>query len=134
MMDRIMTQIRFKRVLWTCPKCGQEDFEDRNMSGGQSYEHSCSVCLAKFNQSGTNMREYNGVICYTPEEYKTLKDEDLIKTKQVLVDKWLYEVKNPPPYIEPTPEELQAEIDAKQQEIDSLMARIEEAKTKIKEK
>jgi len=31
-MDRILTQIIFKKVLWTCPKCGQEDTEDFNVA------------------------------------------------------------------------------------------------------
>jgi len=123
-MDRITVQVRFSKAIWTCPKCGQEDFEDRNMSGGDSYEHTCSVCSYIFNQSCNQMREYNGSLNYTPEEYEVVKSEDIATAKQILVDKWLYDVKNPPAYVEPTKEELEAELVEKQIELDALQTRI----------
>ncbi len=125
MADRIRIQVIFRKVIWACPSCGQEDFEDRNMSGGDSYEHDCSNCSAHFNQSGPNMREYNGSVKYTPEEYEALKDGELATAKQALVDKWLYDVKNPPAYVEPTKEQLETEKTEKQAEVDALQARID---------
>ena len=48
-MDRIRIQIQFRKAIWTCPKCGQEDFEDFNIAGGNIYEHNCSKCNVWFN-------------------------------------------------------------------------------------
>lgn len=105
MADRIKTQIQFKKALWTCPTCGQEDLEDRPVGGGASYTHSCSKCLTKFNQSGSNMREYNGILTYTPEEYSILSEEKIAEDKQTAFDGWIYDIKNPQPYVEPSKED-----------------------------
>ena len=119
-MDRVRIQVQFKKFWWTCPKCGQEDYEDAKMEGGNTYEHTCSKCEERFNQSNTNLREYNGVINYTPEEYETLKSEDLSTEKSSRLGKWVYEVKNPPAYVEPTEEEINRMIADRQEEIDRL--------------
>ena len=121
-MDRIRVQIQFRRFLWTCPKCKKEDYEDRDMAGGQSYEHTCSACAAKFNQ--THMKEYNGCITYTPEEYEVIKEQDVAEKKQALVDKWVYDVKNPPPYVEPSREDLEKMLADKQAEVSELQTQI----------
>ncbi len=85
--DRVVVQVQFKKAIWTCPACGQEDIEDRPMGGGASYVHACSKCGNEFNQSGPNMKEYNGSINYTPEQYEKLKAEDLTaeKTKRLQI-------------------------------------------------
>jgi len=124
MADRIRVQVQYRKALWTCPSCKTEEWEDRPMEGGASYEHTCKECSAKFNQSCGNMKEYNGTVNYTPEEYETLKSEDLATAKQKPADDWLYSVKNPVPYVEPTKEQLEAEKEQKLQEVASLDARI----------
>ena len=123
-MDRIRIQRIFKRVLWTCPSCSQEDYEDRNMTGGNEYIHICSSCSKEFNQSCGAMREYNGCLSYTPEEYDTIKEEDVTTTKDTLVAEWVYKIKNPAPYVEPTKEQLEAELAEKQAEVDRLQEQI----------
>lgn len=123
-MDRIRVQVQYRKALWTCPSCKFEEWEDRPMDGGASYEHTCKECSAKFNQSGSNMREYNGSVHYSPEEYETLKSEDLATAKQKPADDWLYSVKNPPAYVEPTKAELEAQLAEKQAEVDKLTAEI----------
>lgn len=130
MADRVNVQVQFKKAVWTCPACGQEDIEDRPMEGGASYVHTCSKCGKEFNQSGPNMREYNGSINYTPEQYEALKSEDLAVEKKKRCDDWLYSVKNPPPYVEPKSFELIAEKETKLQEIQALDLRIQELQLK----
>lgn len=108
-MDRVRVQVQFKKVLWVCPVCGLEEAEDRNVSGGDSYVHTCANGHS-FNQSGQNMREYNGTISYTEDEYAKVTEKDLSDVKTSVFDSWVYSIKNPPPYVEPTKEELRAEI------------------------
>lgn len=124
MSDRIRIQVQFKKFVWTCPICAVEEFEDRPMEGGASYEHTC-VNGHKFNQSGSNKREYNGTVNYTEAEYAVKTDKDLADKKQAIVDAWLKEVKNPPPYIEPTREELEKLKAEKQEEVDRLQTQID---------
>lgn len=125
-MDRVRVQIQFKKAIWTCPVCGLEEIEDRPMNGGASYEHTCANGH-KFNQSGLNMREYNGSVSYTEEEYAKKTEEDIAIDKQKPCDDWLYSVKNPPPYVEPTKEQLEAEKS-------ELLARVSSLDVKITEK
>ena len=108
-MDRIVVQVQFKKALWTCPFCKQEDVEDRPMGGGASYEHTCSACGKKFNQSGPNMKEYNGSINYSEAEYKSIADKAIEDEKTARYDAWIYEVKNPPAYVEPSKADLERE-------------------------
>jgi hypothetical protein len=129
MADRIRVQIQFKKFLWACPLCSEEEWEDRPMEGGVSYEHICKNGHT-FNQSGSNMKEYNGTVNYTQAEYKVLKAEDLAKDKQKPADDWIYSVKNPIPYVEPKVEDIDRMILEKQQEIASLKAQ----KAEINEK
>ena len=126
-MDRIQVRVEFKKAIWTCPKCGQEDIQDLIVSGGNDYTHNCSKCGQWFN----SFKEYNGCIQYPFDKYPDITTEDVDTQKTELCDKWLYEVKHPPVYIEPKPEDLQTEIDAKLQEIESLQARKIEAQVKL---
>jgi hypothetical protein len=129
-MDRIKITREFKRVLWVCPTCGLEEQEDRPMNGGASYVHTCKNGHT-FNQSCGAMKEYNGVLSYPYDTYGTVKEEDVEAEKTLRFEKWVYDIKNPVPYVEPKASDIQAEIDSKLQEIQSLEARkIEiEAKT-----
>lgn len=106
-MDRIMVQVRFKKFLWTCHKCAQEDVVEASMNGGNEYVHTCSACSAVFNQSGSNLRQYDG--CYTtPQEDYTKLDETAVeKAKSDQFNAWLDGVKNPPAYVEPSKEDYQ---------------------------
>ena len=124
MSDRIMTQVRFKRVLWTCPQCKQEDIEDRSMTGGDSYVHTCSSCSEKFNQSCGRMKEYNGCITMLASEYETKQETDITAEKKKLFDDWVYGMKNPPKYVEPTKEELEKMRDEKAAEVAELERQI----------
>ena len=119
MGDRLITQIRFRKALWTCPKCGQEDVEDFNIDGGNTYEHTCSACSAWFN----SFKEYDGCIGYPKDDYDSKDQRDIEADKIEAFEKWRYDQRHPPEYKEPTTEELQVEIDQKQTEIDSLQAR-----------
>lgn len=127
-MDRIenITKRTFRKFLWICPVCQVEEMEDRDMAGGQSYEHTCKNGH-KFNQSAGHMKEFNHCLTYTTDEYEKLSEQEIADKKQVKFDEWVYEIKHPKPYIEPTPEMLQQEIDSKLQEIQSLEARKVEA-------
>jgi len=100
--DRIMTQVQFKKFIWTCPKCGQVDYEDAKVAGGNHYLHDCSKCGFQFNQSGSNMKEYNGVLNYTRTEYLIKKQTEIDAAKQTKLDNWLDELAHPPVYQEPT--------------------------------
>lgn len=123
MADRIRVQVQFRKFLWICPICKVEEWEDRPMDGGASYEHTCPN-RHEFNSCCGNAKEYNGTVSYTPEEYEKLAVEDLVLAKQKPADDWIYSVKNPPPYVEPTKEQLEAEKELKIQEVASLDARI----------
>jgi len=124
-MDRVQVQVVFKKFLWTCPKCGQEDITDANVGGGNTYEHDCSKCSAHFNQSGPNMWEYNG--CYTlpKDEYDKKNEKDITTSKTAMFNKAVYDKKNPKPYVEPTVEIFEQLKAEKQAEIDSLQAQID---------
>ena len=121
--DRISVKVEFKKFIWACPVCGQEDIEDAKVAGGNEYVHTCSKCSAKFNQSGPNMKEYNGCLSYPYDTYSTVKQMDIDKEKVKRCDAWIYEVKHPPVYVEPKSEDLQKEIDQKMQEVQSLETR-----------
>ncbi len=120
MTDRVKIQIQFRKAIWICPNCKQEDYEDFNVAGGNTYEHNCSVCDQWFNF----FKEYNGTLNYTLNEYPLIKEEDKALAKQILVDEWLYVVKNPPPYIKPTLEDLLKMREDKIKEADELTEQI----------
>ena len=122
--DRVNVQVQFRKALWSCPS-GNE-ITDLNVGTPSVYEHTCS--------DGTwlnSFKEYNGVLTYTPEEFEKADSKEKDTAKDKLVNDWLYQVKNPPVYIEPTPEDLQKEIDSKTQEIQEITARKVEAIAKM---
>lgn len=123
-MDRIKLVREFKRVLWTCPICQLEDFEDRPMNGGASYEHTCKNGH-KFNQSCGAMKEYNGALSYTPEEYENVTEEEVSNKKDDCINKWIYDLKNPPIPQLPTKDELEkqkAELEAQVANLTQLIS------------
>jgi len=102
-----MVQVRFKKVLWTCPSCSQEDEEEMNVAGGNTYEHDCSSCLAHFNQSNNNMRVCDGLVTMLKSEYDAKDEAQITIEKQSVFDKTVYGWKNPAEYVEPSKEELE---------------------------
>jgi len=116
MSDQLKVQVRFKKVLWTCPKCSQEDIEDWNVGGGNDYEHDCSKCSFHFNQSGSNLWEYNGCLSYLKDDYESKKQEDIDTDKTKAFDDALYAKNNPPTYQEPSKEDLQNLYNEKMEE------------------
>jgi len=126
--DRVNVQVQFKKALWTCPQCGLEDVEDRPMEGGASYEHTCKNGHT-FNQSGPNMKEYNGCITYPKDEYDTIKVEDIVAEKTKRCDEWIYEVKNPKPYVEPTEADLTNMINDHMRQVEELGLKLKEKTT-----
>ena len=139
MLHRMNLQVRFITAIWLCPVCAKEDTEERNVDGGDSYEHTCSECGVKFNQSGPNLRKYEGAINYTPTDIdisEALKNEEAIKEvkdkisadKKKYVDEKHYDFKNPPPYEEQTVEILEKLKAEKQEEVDRLQQQIDSKK------
>lgn len=122
--DRVKVQVQFRKALWACP--GGNEITDLNVGTPSVYEHTCKdgTWLNKFT-------EYNGILTYTPEEFEKAdsKDKELAKTEAV--DKWIYDREHPPVYVEPTPEEIQKQIDYKQQEVQQLTAQKVQAVSKI---
>jgi len=130
-MDRVIVQVQFKKFLWICPVCSQEDAEDRPVGGGASYEHTCSKCKQKFNQ--THAKEYNGTVTYTPTEYGKLKGEELATEKSKRFTAWVTEIKNPPAYIEPSKEDLEKEKAELMERVANLDTRISEKTVVVEE-
>lgn len=112
-MDRVRIQLMFRKIIFTCPKCGKEDIRDMKMEGGNSFENNCSEC----GQWNNNFKNYDGCISYTQDEYDKLTDEDLVVKKDELVNKFIYDQKNPPPYVEPSVTDYQQMIDSRLEEI-----------------
>jgi hypothetical protein len=126
-MDRVRIQRTFRKAYWIC-SCGQEDTTDLNLGTPSVYEHNCSAC----NKWSNSFKEYNGNLSYTPEEYDKIKEEDVELEKTKRVDNWIYEIKHPFPYVEPTKEELEKEKLGLEERIAVLSAEIT-LKTPIKE-
>lgn len=122
--DRVRVQVQFKKGIFECPQ--GDEIVDWNVGGGNTYEHTC--------KDGTwlnSFKEYNGNLSYTPEEYKIILAENIIASKQKLVDDWLYQVRNPPPYIEPTLEDLQNMYNSKMDEATEYLEQISKKTTEI---
>jgi transcription elongation factor Elf1 len=121
--DRVSVRVEFKKFIWTCPICGEEKVVDANVAGGNEYEHTC-INGHKFNQSGSNMKEYNGTLLFPYDDY--LKVDDITKDnkKKELCDKWIYEIKHPPVYIEPSVTDLENEKANLEQQLSSLQEKI----------
>lgn len=125
--DRVRVQVQYRKALWSCPS--GDEITNLNVGTPSVYEHTC--------KDGTwlnSFKEYNGVLTYTPEEFEKADSQEKETAKTEAVDKWIYGIKNPPKYVEPKPEEIQAQIDSKQQEIESLTAEKQEAIRKINKK
>ena len=131
--DRVSIRVEFKKALWTCPVCGLEEIEDRPVGGGASYEHTCKNGH-KFNQSGANMKEYNGCLQYPKDTFEEVKQEDIDKEKQERYDAWLYEVKHPAPYVEPSIEDHNQMVKGKEEELARQKEQRAEAIRKLNEK
>lgn len=127
-MDRVQVQVRFRKGIFTC-KCGQEDIVDFNVNGGNTYEHSCSVCGA-WNNSFVN---YDGCATFTQEEYEKKSQKDIDQVKDAMLSAWNYDRKNPPPYIEPTKEDLENEKASYETRIAELSMKIAEKEEIVKE-
>ncbi len=118
--DRVRVQVQFKKGIFQC-KDGSEEVVDFSVGGGNTYEHTCA------DGEWTNkFIAYNGFISYTELEYEALKVEDLETTKTIKVDEWIYKKNNPPVYVEPTKEELEAELAYFNEEVTKLEIRIDE--------
>ena len=136
MADRTQIQVRFKKAIWVCANCGQEDFTDLNVSGGDTYEHNCSNC----NEWTNKFIRYSGSLNYSPTEYYGNPDatpdpipakteQDIADDKQALVDKWWYAYKNPPAYVEPSVDDHKNIIDGRMEEIRAELLRLKEKLT-----
>jgi transcription elongation factor Elf1 len=128
-MDRIQIRISFRKAWWICPKCGQEDFTDLNVGTPSVYEHNCSKCGQWFN----SFKECQGVLTYPYDAYKDgkIKQEDIDKSKQDKVDQWVYDVKNPVPYVEPTKADYERMIADRQAEVADLQAKVNTIDKKV---
>lgn len=119
--DRVSVKIEFRKAYWTCPKCEQEDFTDLNVGTPSVYEHNCSKCGAWSN----SFKEYNGILSYPKDEYEKVKQEDIDKEKKDRCDAWICEIKNPPPYIEPTKAELEVQKAELEKQITEIQGKID---------
>ena len=122
-MDTIRVSIQFRKFLYTC-QCGEELLVDDNT---RTYE--CVKCGFKLGEGW--YRDVGDSISMSMDEYTAMKPEDIEVQKAERVDKRIYDIKNPPEYIEPTPEDIQAQIDQKEQEIVSLAQVKVEAQAKL---
>ena len=78
----------------------------------------------------TEHGEFNDALYYTESEYASVTQKDIDKEKKKRVDAWVDIVKNPPPYIEPTDEELIKMADDLESEKQNYLDRVKD-KTKI---
>ena len=131
MADRIKILREFRRVLWVCPSCGQEDYEDFNVSGGNEYIHTCSNCSNKFNQSAGAMKEYNGTLSYTQEAYDELTEQEIEDAKDAQFSKWIYNIQHPLPYVEPTKEELERQKADLERQVAEVQTQIDTKEAEI---
>jgi hypothetical protein len=120
MSDRIRVQVIFRKGIFTC-ECGQEDIVDWSTEGGNTYENNCSVC-GKWNNS---FKDYNGCLLYKKDEYERMDRETIEINKSSEVDKFLYDQKNLPPYVEPTIEELEIEKLKLDRQVTEIQSRID---------
>jgi hypothetical protein len=98
--DRVTTHVTFKKFIWLCPVCGVEEIVDANVGGGNEYVHTCKNGHT-FNQSGSNMKEYNGMLRYY-EDMSKVSQETIDADKKKRCDDWNYEQKHPPAYVAPS--------------------------------
>jgi len=103
MADQIIIQVRFKKLLWICPKCQQEDVVDASVTGGNTYEHNCSKCDTWFN----TFKTYEGIYSIPKDEYDKIDSQALEDAKTAQFNTWLDTIHNPPVYVAPTQEEFE---------------------------
>ena len=72
----------------------------------------------------TSEGQYNDSLYYPLSEWNLKTVAEIKAVEQARVDKWLYIIKNPPPYVEPTKEELQTQADGLQRQLDEINAQI----------
>jgi hypothetical protein len=126
-MDRIQVKVEFKKALWTCPVCSQEDYEDMNPAGGNTYSHNCSNCNEWFN----TFKEYNGVLSYPFEKFDLIDKETIAAQKNIAMVKWVTEIKNPFIPKEPTKEELEQQKLDYERQLTEMTQKIADVATKI---
>jgi len=112
----------FRKAYWVCKNCGQEDVTDLNMDGNNEYEHNCSHC----NEWSNSFKNFSSNLSYALEKYEAIKSEDLTTAKDTLITDWIYTIKNPPVYIEPTKEELESQKTELLERIAELDIKIED--------
>lgn len=125
--DRVSVRVEFKKAVWTCPICGQEDIQDLIVSGGNDYTHKCSKCGQWFN----NFKEYNGTLSYPYDDYLKVSDEIKDEKKKELCDKWIYEIKHPPVYVEPSLDDYQKLYNEKMDEATQYLDKIAKITTEL---
>ncbi len=96
--DRVTVQVMFKKGIFECPD--GDEIVDWNVGGGNEYEHTCKdgTWLNRF-------KEYNGTVSYPVGA--TLTKDSITNMKKDKVAEWLYGVRNPPIYIEPSVKDLE---------------------------
>lgn len=123
MLNRIKIQLQFQRYRYKC-SLGHTFIKDDNKQ-----KYTCPQCNQELGEGW--YRDVGDTIYLTQDEYSTIKVEDLDAKIQERVDKNIYNIENSPPYIEPTLDGLQLEINMKLQEIENLELRKIEAQAKI---
>ena len=110
-MDRTSVVTEFRSIVWTCPKCGQEDHQSLHIGGGDKREHVCSACGTWLNGpvGRPGYLVYHGTLKTDPSEYEKLDSKALSDRKQARVSEWINTVKNPPKAGEPTAADLERE-------------------------
>ncbi len=76
-------------------------------------------------KENTEFGEFNDAIYFTEEEYNNVKPETLDAMVKTRVDNWVNIIKNPPPPVEPTIDELisvKQQLQMQQNEIESKIA------------
>jgi hypothetical protein len=77
----------------------------------------------------TNVGTYTDAIYFTQDAFAKLKQEDLDTIKKARVDAWVERIKNPPPPVEPTAEELDKQAVALQSTITALQSELTAVQT-----
>ena len=82
-------------------------------------------------QGRGNPIEFSDAFYFTPEEWAGMKAEDWAAKKKERTDGWKYQLENPPVPVEPTKEEMEAEILQLEEQKVSLDERKAELTAKI---
>ncbi len=79
----------------------------------------------------TSIGEYNDALYYTQAEYASIAPAVVEAEKQARVDAWMNAVKNAPPPVEPTKEELQAQKTYLEEQLTDVNTKLLIAKSKV---